>query len=65
MEYQWESALATYDNFTLITVLTFVIHETVYFGRYLPFYIIESMPSMRKYKLQPVRCLHACRRSKF
>lgn len=34
-------------------VMSFMLHEIVYFGRSIPWIIIDSMPSMRKYKLQP------------
>ncbi|KDN41609.1 putative ERG25-C-4 methyl sterol oxidase [Tilletiaria anomala UBC 951] len=33
-------------------IMSFVLHEIVYFGRAIPFIIIDAMPSMRKYKLQ-------------
>ena len=34
-------------------VMSFLLHEIVYFGRSIPWMIIDAMPSMRKYKLQP------------
>ncbi|KAN0059986.1 C-4 sterol methyl oxidase [Thecaphora frezii] len=33
-------------------IMSFVLHEVVYFGRAIPWIIIDRMPSMRKYKLQ-------------
>lgn len=50
-------AISTYDHYMFVTIMTFVIHEGVYFARYIPFYILEMMPSMSKYKLQAVRSL--------
>jgi methylsterol monooxygenase len=34
-------------------IMSFVMHELVYFGRCVPWMIIDRMPSMNKYKLQP------------
>lgn len=36
-------------------IMSFVMHETVYFGRSLPWFIMDRMESMRKYKIQNVR----------
>lgn len=41
-------------------VMSFLLHEIVYFGRSIPWMIIDAMPSMRKYKLQPVCTLCVC-----
>jgi len=36
-------------------IMSFVMHEVVYFGRSLPWFIMDRMESMRKYKIQNVR----------
>lgn len=41
------------QNDTLATgIMSFVMHEVIYFGRSLPWMIIDRMPYFRKYKLQ-------------
>lgn len=35
-------------------LLTFIIHEVVYFGRSIPWIIMDSMPIFQKYKIQQV-----------
>lgn len=43
------------QNDTLATgIMSFVMHETVYFGRSLPFIIFDLIPWFHKYKIQPV-----------
>ena len=34
-------------------VMSFLLHEIVYFGRSIPWMIIDAIPSLRKYKIQP------------
>ena len=36
-------------------IMSFVMHEMVYFGRSLPWIIIDCLPMFRKYKIQNVR----------
>ena len=36
-------------------IMSFVMHEVVYFGRSLPWIIIDCLPMFRKYKIQNVR----------
>jgi len=44
------------QNDTLATgIMSFVMHEVVYFGRSAPWMIIDALPYFRKYKLQNVR----------
>jgi len=38
----------------LIGIMSFVMHELVYFGRSLPWIIIDAIPFFRKWKLQDV-----------
>jgi methylsterol monooxygenase len=35
-------------------IMSFVMHETVYFGRSLPWIIIDAIPWFRRYKIQQV-----------
>lgn len=39
-------------------IMSFTMHEIVYFGRSLPWIIIDCIPAMNKYKIQNVslRC---------
>ena len=37
-------------------IMSFMVHETLYFGRALPWIIIDMLPMFKKYKLQAV-CL--------
>ncbi|TRM66915.1 hypothetical protein BD626DRAFT_452223 [Schizophyllum amplum] len=54
MEQLWLQWYATIDNPTIATgLMSFLLHEIVYFGRSLPWIIIDSMPYFRKWKLQP------------
>lgn len=39
-------------------IMSFVMHEFVYFGRSLPWIIIDRMPYFNKYKIQAVRFPH-------
>lgn len=53
LEKAWANWYLYWDNPVLATgIMSFVLHELVYFGRAIPWIIIDSMPSMRKYKLQ-------------
>lgn len=43
------------QNDTIATgIMSFVMHEIVYFGRSLPWMIIDAIPFFNKYKLQNV-----------
>ena len=51
----WAAWYAYMGNDVLATgILSFVMHEVVYFGRSLPWIIIDQIPAMRKYKIQNV-----------
>lgn len=39
-------------------ILSFVMHEVVYFGRSLPWIIIDAIPYFNKYKIQKVGSRH-------
>lgn len=48
------------QNDTLATgILSFTMHEIVYFGRSLPWIIIGMIPYFDKYKIQNVRLSHS------
>jgi len=36
-------------------IMSFVMHEAVYFGRSLPWIIIDAIPYFRKWKIQAAR----------
>ena len=53
----WAAWYAYMGNDVLATgVMSFTMHEAVYFGRSLPWMIIDAIPAMNKYKIQSV-CL--------
>ena len=52
------------QNDTLATgIISFVMHEVVYFGRSLPWIIIGMIPWFNKYKIQDVCLVNALLRS--
>lgn len=59
IEKLWAAWYAYMQNDVLATgIMSFLMHEIVYFGRSLPWMIIDSIPYFRKYKIQNVRrCL--------
>lgn len=57
-EKAWAAWYAYMQNDVLATgIMSFVMHETVYFGRCLPFMIMDKIPYFQKYKIQGVRRL--------
>ena len=54
VEAQWDAMLNYYDHFTILVFGTFLLHEFVYFTRWIPFWICDQIPAMRKYKIQQV-----------
>jgi len=51
----WAAWYAYMQNDVLATgIMSFVMHEVVYFGRSLPWVIIDSLGLFRKYKIQSV-----------
>jgi len=55
----WAAWYAYMQNDVLATgIMSFVMHETVYFGRSLPWIIIGQMSYFNKYKIQAVRICH-------
>ena len=54
LEQQWVQWYVRIGNPVLATgLMSFLLHEIVYFGRAIPWIIIDSMPYFRKWKLQP------------
>lgn len=55
-ERMWMAWYAYMQNDVLATgIMSFVMHECVYFGRSLPWIIIDMIPWFRRYKIQQVR----------
>ncbi|OCT51278.1 putative C-4 methyl sterol oxidase [Cladophialophora carrionii] len=55
-EKAWAAWYAYMQNDVLATgIMSFTMHEVVYFGRALPFIIMDKIPYFRKYKIQAVR----------
>ncbi|KAF8493739.1 C-4 methyl sterol oxidase [Russula emetica] len=53
-ERQWMAWYLWIGNPLIATgIASFILHETVYFGRCLPWIIIDAIPYFRKWKLQP------------
>ena len=51
----WATWYVYMQNDTLATgIMSFVMHEIVYFGRALPWFIIDRIPYFNKYKIQNV-----------
>jgi len=51
----WVAWYAYIGNDVLATgIMSFAMHELVYFGRSLPWIIMDQIPSMNKYKIQGV-----------
>lgn len=51
----WATWYVYMQNDTLATgIMSFVMHEMIYFGRSLPWFIIDRIPYFNKYKIQNV-----------
>lgn len=51
----WATWYVYIQNDTLATgIMSFVMHEIIYFGRALPWFIIDRIPYFNKYKIQNV-----------
>jgi len=53
LERQWASMFVGRDPTVVVAVVGFIMHELVYFGRWIPFLIADHIPALQKYKLQP------------
>ncbi|KAI9219642.1 fatty acid hydroxylase superfamily-domain-containing protein [Blastocladiella britannica] len=52
LESQWTGLFVDRNPLLVLTLLSFAVHEVVYFGRHLPFAIADHIPALKKYKLQ-------------
>lgn len=53
---QWASWYILIGDPSIATgLMSFIMHEIVYFGRCIPWIIIDAMPYFRKWKLQPTK----------
>ncbi|RIB08498.1 hypothetical protein C2G38_2110981 [Gigaspora rosea] len=53
-EKAWTVWFNSFENENIATViLCFLLHEIVYFGRCIPFWIADFIPFLQRYKLQP------------
>ena len=58
LEKLWAAWYLYMDNPALATgLLSFALHEAVYFGRSLPWVIIDHLPWFRQFKIQNVCCM--------
>lgn len=54
-EKAWAAWYAYMQNDVLATgIMSFVMHEVIYFGRCIPFMIMDRIPYFQKYKIQGV-----------
>ena len=57
----WAAWYLYMQNDVLATgIMSFVMHETVYFGRSLPWIIVDCIPYFRRYKIQHVSFAGLC-----
>ncbi|KAJ1799731.1 C-4 sterol methyl oxidase [Coemansia sp. RSA 2399] len=52
-ERMWVSLFDGHNEAITFGIIAFVVHQTAYYGRYLPYYICDYIPAMQRYKLQP------------
>eukprot|EP01117_Protostelium_nocturnum_P011572 TRINITY_DN419_c0_g1_i1.p1 TRINITY_DN419_c0_g1~~TRINITY_DN419_c0_g1_i1.p1 ORF type:complete len:285 (+),score=101.43 TRINITY_DN419_c0_g1_i1:155-1009(+) len=53
-EQYWVWFYSLHSSPMLVTAfLAFLVHEIIFFGGWIPYYIVGSIPSFKKYKLQP------------
>lgn len=51
----WAAWYLWWQNDTLATgIMSFMMHEIVYFGRCIPYMIIDTIPAFNRYKIQNV-----------
>ncbi|KAJ1873015.1 C-4 sterol methyl oxidase [Coemansia sp. RSA 990] len=55
MESLWLSLFEGRNELLTFTAIAFLMHELVYFGRYVPFWLCDHIPQLRKYKIQENR----------
>ncbi|KAJ2015050.1 C-4 sterol methyl oxidase, partial [Coemansia sp. S85] len=52
LERTWLTLFDGRNELLTFTLISFLVHEIVYFGRYLPFLVCDYIPALRKYKIQ-------------
>ncbi|KAJ1665731.1 C-4 sterol methyl oxidase [Coemansia sp. RSA 1813] len=52
-ERMWFSLFDGRNEAITFGIIAFTVHQVTYYGRYLPYYICDHIPAMKKYKLQP------------
>jgi methylsterol monooxygenase len=57
-EKQWAQLYEGQNEVFVTGMVAFIMHEVVYFGRYIPWFICDFIPAFQKYKLQPVSDHH-------
>ena len=63
IEAQWTAFFKDSQTPALhLALVLFTWHQVVFFGRYLLFYICDFIPSLAKYKIQPVRLCNVNKR---
>lgn len=53
LESWWISLFDGRNRLLTLTSVIFIMHELVYFGRFLPFWLCDFVPAFQKYKIQP------------
>mmetsp|Transcript_14769 Transcript_14769/g.19470 ORF Transcript_14769/g.19470 Transcript_14769/m.19470 type:complete len:357 (+) Transcript_14769:137-1207(+) len=53
LEAYWNIMLEKFTEFQISTFITFVLHESMYFMWFVPWYIIDQIPYFKKFKIQP------------
>ncbi|KAJ1948857.1 C-4 sterol methyl oxidase, partial [Linderina pennispora] len=54
-ERTWLSLFEGRNEALVFGIIAFTIHQTFYYGRYVPYLIADYIPALQKYKLQPDR----------
>lgn len=54
METRWEQMYEGRNPLVVTGIFAFLMHELVYFGRFIPFLICDFIPYFNQYKLQEV-----------
>ncbi|KAI8086220.1 uncharacterized protein BX664DRAFT_335202 [Halteromyces radiatus] len=55
LETSWEKMYEGRDPLVVTGIFAFLMHELVYFGRFIPFLICDFIPYFKRYKLQQAR----------
>jgi methylsterol monooxygenase len=58
LETRWEQMYEGRNPLVVTGIFAFLMHEFVYFGRFIPFLICDFIPYFKQYKLQEVTTIH-------